>query len=181
MTAPEMSLFAPNASSRATRGFAENLDLDPSDSPDLTLDVRAAWLLAEHMCSKNRDAIQRAHKLLRDDGLVFTRVPHCSMQRTRVEHHARYGIHAATILCHGRKPLVTMFRAFCACLATSIDFHGGRSLRRTVLKCFFSACCLSTESVFCRLVGGIDEVQFLPQEVAAGLERRLRPTDEVSA
>ena len=181
--------FRPRAQDSLT-----TVDVDPSAVPDLTLDVTASWPfdaeefdfiymshVVEHLYPQDRDAlIRRVHKSLRQGGLVFIRVPHWSgMQGIGWEHHTQYGIHGATSLCHGRNPMLPMFRAVSAGVATSIDFYGGRSPLRAALEHVLNARWRLTESVLCYLVGGIAEAQFLLHRMPADLENRLRRTEQV--
>jgi SAM-dependent methyltransferase len=170
------------------------VDVDPSTVPELTLDITASWPFGaeefdfvymshfvEHLYPQDRDAvIRRVHNALKQGGLVFIRVPHwSSMQGFGWEHYTYYGIHGATSLCHGRNPMLPMFRAVSAAVATSIDFYGARSPLRRTLERLLNARWRLTEVVLCHLVGGIAEVQFLLQRMPVDVEKRLRRTTQV--
>jgi SAM-dependent methyltransferase len=171
------------------------VDFDGSSGPDYVVDVTASWPFAdssfdfiylshvvEHFYPRNRDeVIRHVYDSVKPGGLVFIRVPHrSSMQATGWEHHTQYGIHGATSLCHGRNPLLPMFRAVSAGVASSIDFYGGRSFRRAALERALNARWQLTEGFLCYVVGGIAEVQFLLQRMPAELESRLRTIEEVA-
>jgi SAM-dependent methyltransferase len=170
------------------------VDFDCASGADHVVDVTESWPFAdrafdfiylshvvEHFYPPNRDEVMRhVYDSVKPGGFVFIRVPHrSSFQATGWEHHTQYGIHGVTGLCHGRNPLLPMFRAVSAGIATSIEFYGGRSVRRTVLERALNARWRLTESILCYVVGGIAEVQFLLQRMPADLERRLRAPAEV--
>jgi predicted SAM-dependent methyltransferase len=165
------------------------VDFDGASGADYVVDVTESWPFAEsafdfiylshvveHFYPAQRDrVIRRVYDSVKPGGFVFIRVPHrSSIQATGWEHHTQYGVHGATSLCHGRNPLLPMFRVVSAGLAMSIDFYGERSIRRTALERALNARWRLTESLLCYVVGGIAEVQFLLQRMPPEIERRLR-------
>lgn len=166
------------------------VDFDPSSEADVLLDVARAWPFAaeefdfvnmshvvEHLYPRDRDAlIRNVHHSLRHGGLLFIRVPHkSSVQATGWEHFTYYGLNGVTSLCHGRNPLLPMFRAVSAGVATSIEFDRTRPRGSALVERVLNTRWQLTDQLLGRLLGGIAEVQFLLQRMPASLEERLRP------
>lgn len=131
----------------------------------------------EHLYPQDRDQIVcHLHDSLRENGLLFIRVPHwSSIQGTGWEHYTLYGTNGVTSLCHGQNPLLPVFQL----VSTGVWMGSTGGFRRhtrsgvqAVVEWVLNKSFRLMDSYLCYLVGGVPEVQFLLRRLPAELERQ---------
>jgi predicted SAM-dependent methyltransferase len=165
------------------------VDFDETSSPTVAIDFSNRWPfgkaefdliylshVVEHLYPSDRDElIRNVYSSTRPGGYVLIRVPHrSSIQATGWEHHSVFGMNGAMSLCHGYNPTLPMFRAVSVGVALTTEFDRQRTGRQRVLEDALNRKFRLTDQFLSKIIGGIEEVQFLLQRLPEGVEATLR-------
>jgi SAM-dependent methyltransferase len=163
------------------------VDFDETSKPNVAVDFTQEWPfpeadfdliylshVVEHLYPADRDRlIRNVYASTRPGGFVLIRVPHrSSIQATGWEHHTMYGMNASMSLCHGYNPLLPMFRSISVGVATSVDFNRLPTARQSWIEGVLNRRFRLTDQFLSKLIGGVEEVQFLLQRLPSEVESR---------
>lgn len=165
------------------------VDFGPEYGADVVADVTQNWPfeenrfdfvymshVVEHFYPRDRDRVLvHVERSLRPGGLLFIRVPHfSSMQSGGWEHFSTYGMGGVMSLCHGYNPNLPMMRSVSVGVSLTTDFAARRGPFRSIVEKALNRSMRLTDTLLCRLVGGIPEVQFMLQKLSPAEAQRIR-------